>query len=299
MKRNSKTPTVSPSNVSSAVKTISPRNNSKSKLKAESALTPYFPSSPNGHCDHRLVDHGFLNECALCDGIIFDTATGQALDDSNVADLSPNTCFHVFHAKCLKQCSKAFDNACPLCEKPLAMWTTAKQAAQLPGFWQHKVEEYLLACDAPTKTGKATCSPAAEIREHFAHDSSLTAEQKVFISEDPSGMGKGLQAALEWGGYRDYNDVPKGHSKFSDCLRTKGIWKYDPKKDDVWLWEWGDIHPRQRCAQCQLLKHPLPIQCQGCEGSAEAALYCSEACQKRDWQRHKQSCQEWQAHGPT
>jgi hypothetical protein len=295
-------PTSPPPSLDDTTKSLSLPKNKNSKLKPESSLKQYYPCSCNRQFDSQLIDHGFLNECAVCDMVMFDCTTGRAFDEANVADLSPNTCFHVFHAKCLKQCSKAFGNACPLCQKPLTMWTTSKQAAQFPGFWLHRIDEYLLTFKDPPSNpsnGKPKCLDAWKIREHFAQDASLTEEQKVFISDDPSGMGKGLQAALEWGGYRDYNQVPKGHKGFLDCLRTKGLWKYDPKKDDIWFWKWGHIHPRQRCAQCQLLKHPLPIECQGCHGSAEVALYCSEACSKRDWQRHKQTCQEWQVLGLT
>ena len=33
--------------------------------------------------------------------------------------------------------------------------------------------------------------------------------------------------------------------------------------------------------------------------SAEAAFYCSTACSKRDWQRHKQVCQKWKDNVPA
>jgi len=185
------------------------------------------------------------------------------------------------------------------------MWTTSKQAAQFPGFWLERVENYLHAMDgAPTQdssvSGKVTCLPASTIRNYFQEEQDgLTQAQKLYIKDDPTGMDKGLQAALEWGGYIDYNRVPKGRVGFSEALRTRGIWKYDPKKDDIWLWEWGSIHPRQRCDQCQLTKKPLPVECQGCKGSAEAAFYCSESCAKRDRQRHKQTCDSWKEHGPN
>lgn len=85
---------------------------------------------------------------------------------------------------------------------------------------------------------------------------------------------------------------------FSEALRTRGIWKYDRKKDEIWFWDWGKVHPRQRCAQCQLIKRPLPIECEITRGSSEAAFYCSELCAKRDKQRHKQTCDIWTQHGP-
>ncbi|KAG7358045.1 MYND finger domain containing protein [Nitzschia inconspicua] len=291
----------------------------KSQLKPESKLKQYYSTAVTQQqqnqqkqrivikYDPRLVDNNFVNECALCccDDPIFDTITGEST--SAVADLSPNTCFHIFHAKCLKQSTKAFGNACPLCDSPLAMWSTAKQAAQFPGFWLYRVERYLLSShpDGPPRdpiTGTPTCVPASEIRQALSSNNDptfLTDAQKMFIQDDPSGMGKGLQAALEWGGYRDYNTQPKGHVGFHDCLRTKGLWKYDPKKDDVWCWTWGTVHPRQRCHQCQLSQRPLPVECPHCVGSAEAAVYCSTACSKRDWQRHKQVCQKWTDHGPN
>lgn len=253
-----------------------------------------------------LIDRSFVNECLLCEGQLFDVTTGKSLQDgfAAVADLAPLTCFHVFHAKCLKQSSKSYGNACPICNKPLAMWHTAQQAASFPGFWLPRVEQYLRTIynDADQPTSPAgpprTCLPASILRDCLRQDPTLTDDQKVYIQDDPTGMGKGLQGSLEWGGYRDYNNVAKGHVGFEQCLRTKGIWKYDPKRDDIWLWEWGPIHPRQRCDQCQLMKRPLPVECVGCRGSAEAAFYCSDTCSKRDWQRHKLTCQKWKDMGP-
>lgn len=284
----------------------------RASLKAESALKQYYRDDKTTmekphYYDPRLVYNNFLNQCALCEETIFDTTTGESI--SAVADLSPHTCFHIYHAKCLKQSTKAFCNTCPLCgpETPLGMWTTAKQAAHFPGFWLPRVEQYLLSTQRqPQNNGVdggtlSTCLPASEIRTAFWNDPSLTPAQKAFVSDDPTGMGKGLQAALEWGGYRDYNTVPKGHIGFHDCLRTRGIWKYDAKKDDIWLWSWGDIHPRQRCDQCQMIQKQLtlPVQCPVCVGSSEAARYCSLSCSKRDWQRHKQICQQWKDKGPA
>jgi hypothetical protein len=277
----------------------SPLRRTKEKLKPESALDQFYnfdnkslSSRPN------LINRSFVNECALCDGALFDKSTGDS--KVAIADLSLNTCFHLFHSRCLKQASKSYRNACPICEKPLAMWTASKQAAQFPGFWLERVENFLRANRAPQDTisGKDVCLPASTIRDYFQQVNDLTESQKLYIQDDPMGMDRGLQAALEWGGYVDCNLVSKGHVGFSKALRTRGIWKYDPKKDDLWLWDWGSIHPRQRCDQCQLIKRPLPIECQGCRGSSEAAFYCSELCAKRDRQRHKQTCDAWKAHGP-
>ena len=215
--------------------------------------------------------------------------------------MSVKTCFHLFHSRCLKHAGKIYKNTCPICEKPLAMWTASKQAAQFPGFWLGRVETFLKEMNgAPKDTGKGEdmCLPASRIREVFQGDDDLTNAEKKYIQDDPTGMDRGLQAALEWGGYIDCNRVPKGHVGFLKALRTRGIWKYDEKKDDIWFWEWGPIHPRQRCDQCQLIKRPLPVHCQGCQGSSEAAFYCSELCAKRDKQRHKQTCDAWKAHGP-
>ena len=278
----------------------SPSRRMKKKLRPESALEQYYnfdnkslTSPPN------LTNRSFVNECALCDNALFDKNTGTCRD--SVADLSARTCFHLFHSSCLKQTSQCYGNACPICEKPLAMWTASIQAAQLPGFWLELVENFLRSMKGAPKdnvSGKDKCLPASTIRAYFVDRDDLTETQKVYIQDDPSGMNKGLQAALQWGGYIDYNTVPKGHVGFLNALRTRGIWKYDSKKDDLWFWEWGSIHPRQRCDQCQLIKRPLPIQCQGCCGSSEAAFYCSEICAKRDRRRHKQTCDAWKVHGP-
>jgi len=273
----------------------------KGNLKTESTLKQYY--SESSLYDHNsnnigpsslLINRSFLNECALCDGPLFDKITGISTDA--IADLSTHTCFHLFHAKCLKQ---ARGNACPLCEKPLAIWISSKQAAHFPGFWLERVERYLHAMGkAPQDhAGKESCLPASMIRNYFLNQEDilgipcLTKSQKEYIKDDPTGMGKGLEAALEWGGYVDYNEVPKDHK--AKALRSRGIFKYDKKKDDIWLYEWGKIHPRQRCDQCQLGKRPLPVECPGCQGSAEAAFYCSESCAKRDKQRHKQTCEMW------
>ncbi|OEU20955.1 hypothetical protein FRACYDRAFT_234586 [Fragilariopsis cylindrus CCMP1102] len=285
-------------------KTTTKKTKVKENLKPESSLTQYYPQSVLKSSDKKsssvLINRSFLNECALCEGPLFDEITGISTD--SIADLSTNTCFHLFHSKCLKQTSKSYGNACPLCEKPLAMWNSSKQAAHFPGFWLERVERYLHAMGKapqdPT-SGKEICLPVSTIRNYFlnhANDEkeiqSLTQAQKEYINDDPTGMGKGLISALEWGGSIDYNIAPKSHTGFSKALRTRGIWKYDQKKDDIWFWEWGSVHPRQRCDQCQLIKRPLPVQCQGCQGSAEAAYYCSESCAKRDKQRHKQTCEE-------
>jgi len=276
----------------------SPVRRTKEKLKSESALEQYY-NFDNKSSPPNWTTRSFVNECALCDGSLFDKRTGNSRDA--IADLSLKTCFHLFHSRCLKQASKLYGNACPICEKPLAMWTATKQASQFPGFWLERVENFLRDMNGAPKdrvSGKDVCLPAAKIRDYFQEEEDLTEAQKLFIQDDPTGMDRGLQAALEWGGYIDCNRIPKGHVGFSNALRTRGIWKYDPKKDDLWLWDWGSIHPRQRCDQCQLIKRPLPVECQGCQGSSEAAFYCSQLCAKRDRQRHKQTCDAWKAHGP-
>jgi hypothetical protein len=276
----------------------SPVRRTKEKLKSELALEQYYNFDNKSSPPNRST-RSFVNECALCDGSLFDKSTGNSRDA--IADLSLKTCFHLFHSRCLKQASKLYGNACPICEKPLAMWTATKQASQFPGFWLERIENFLRAMNGSPKdtvSGKDVCLPASKIRDYFQEEDDLTEAQKLYIQDDPTGMDRGLQAALEWGGYIDCNRVPKGHVGFSKALRTKGIWKYDPKKDDLWLWDWGSIHPRQRCDQCQLIKRPLPVECQGCRGSSEAAFYCSQSCAKRDRQRHKQTCDAWKAHGP-
>lgn len=283
------------------VQPTSPVRRPKAKLKSESSLETYYNFDNQSLCSSEnvaLTNRSFVNECALCDGQLFDKTTGQAKD--GVTDLSLNTCFHLFHSKCLKQAGKSYGNACPICEKPLAMWTASKQAAQFPGFWLERIENFLKEQQGPqrdTASGKDLCLRASVIREYFQSQDDLTQDQKMYIQDDPTGMDRGLQAALEWGGYIDCNRVPKGHVGFSKALRTRGIWKYDRKRDDLWFWEWG-IHPRQRCAQCQLMKRPLPVECQITKGSSEAAFYCSEVCSKRDKQRHKQTCDIWTKHGP-
>ena len=179
------------------------------------------------------------------------------------------------------------------------MWSSAKQVAHFGGFWMDRVESVLQEL-GPVVDEKGVNQPrsAGEIRQILQNDVSLSDVQKQYIDDDPTGLGKGLKSALEWGGCVDYNDCSKGHIGYSQCLRTKGIWRFDSKQDDIWLWEWGNAHPRQRCEQCQLMKRPLKVICLGCEGSSEAALYCSESCQKRDWQRHKMTCILWQEKGP-
>lgn len=272
----------------------------KAEMKPESSLKKFYNFNNKSLLSPPyLVNRSFVNECALCEGALFYKTTGDSTDA--IADLSLKTCFHLFHAKCLKQASKMHGNACPICEKPLSMWTASKQAAQFPGFWLERVENYLKSMKGAPQDSvkdKDICLPASKIRDYFQQDDSLTKGQKLYIEDDPTGMDKGLQAALEWGGHIDCNQVPKGHVGFSKALRTRGIWKYDSKKDDVWFWDWGPIHPRQRCDQCQLIKRPLPVECEGCQGSSEAAFYCSVSCSKRDKQRHKQTCDSWKAHGP-
>ena len=290
---------------------VSRKTKGKENLKPESALKQYYShyqststdyKSPQNASSATLINRSFSNECALCEGPLFDEITG--LSNDAIADLSTNSCFHLFHSKCLKHASKSFGNSCPICTKPLAMWHSSKQAAQFPGFWLERVEQYLKEMkEAPQdESGKEMCVSASDIRRHFLKQNykknlgglpCITKAQKEYIDDDPTGMGKGLQATLEWGGYKDFNEVSKGRHGFSKALRTRGIWKYDLKKDDVWFWEWGIIHPRQRCDQCQMIKRPLPIACDGCQGSAEAAFYCSQSCARRDKVRHKQTCEMW------
>ena len=240
-----------------------------------------------------LVDKSFYYECPLCEDPLFDKETGDS--SLAIADLSPS-CYHILHARCLKhQQTLSKSVTCPICDRSIPMFINAKQAAHFGGFWIQRVEAHL------QKLGPAPGQqpqPANEIRRLLQQDSTLTLTQKTYISDDPTGLGKGLLCALEWGGYIDYNAVQKGHKGWHVCLRTKGLWKYDAKHDDLWLWEWGKVHPRQRCDQCQLTK-ALPVACPDCQGSAEAAFYCSEGCQKRDKQRHKMSCQLWQQQGPN
>lgn len=264
----------------------------------------------------KLTDRSFFNECPLCDDPLFNKTTGES--SLAIADLSPS-CYHILHARCLKfqqkqqvssssSSSSPKDNntksKCPICEKAIPMFVNAKQAAHFGGFWIARVEQCLKRL-GPVQTKNAqgqvvqSPQPASAVREWLStNDTTLTLTQKRYIDDDPTGLGKGLMSALEWGGSVDYNDVQKGHKGWHICLRTKGIWEYSTKQDDIWLWEWGAVHPRQRCDQCQLLKASLPVTCRDCQGSAEAAYYCSEACQKRDRQRHKMTCQLWQRQGP-
>ncbi len=239
-----------------------------------------------------LVDRSFSYECPLCEDPLFDKHTGEA--PLAVADLSP-TCYHMLHARCLKhQQTLTKLTTCPICSAAIPMFINAKQAAHFGGFWIERVEALLIQL-GPAKGNQP--QPASEIRTYLQQDTTLTAAQKRYISDDPTGLGKGLASALEWGGSIDYNNAKKGHKGWHVCLRTKGVWKYDTKFDDLWHWGWGKVHPRQRCDQCQLQKD-LPVACQDCQGSAEAAYYCTEACQKRDKQRHKMTCQLWQQQGP-
>lgn len=258
-----------------------------------------------------LVERSFANECPLCKGQLFDESTGES--PMAIADLSPN-CFHVVHGKCLKQQTPTSNasatrrssiqaGGCPVCEKSISMWVSAKQAAHFAGFWIDRVETCLqqmgpaVLDDNPTSIPRQPV-PALKVRDRLALDESLSKEQKRYIYEDPTGLGKGLSAALEWGGYVDFNGCNKGQVGWSQHLRSRGLWKYDARHDDLWLWEWGNVHPRQRCDGCQFLKRPLSHECKLCKGSSECASYCSESCQKRDWQRHKMSCENWKQYGP-
>ena len=225
--------------------------------------------------------------CPLCEEPLFDREGNAELA---VADLSPS-CYHVMHARCIKYRQKHDkDSTCPICERSVPMFVNAMQTAHFAGFWIPRVEACLRKF-GPAEGGLP--QPASAIREWLANEKTLTDAQKVYINEDPSGLGKGLLSALEWGGSVDHNGVQKGHRGWHGCLKSKGVWSYSPKYDDVWLWAWGDVHPRQRCEQCQLFK-ALTVACKECQGSSEAAFYCSEACQKRDRQRHKMTCQLWQ-----
>ena len=235
-----------------------------------------------------LVDRSGLDlGCPLCEEPLFDREGNAELA---VADLSPS-CYHVMHARCIKYRQKHDrDSTCPICDRSVPMFVNAMQTAHFAGFWMPRVEACLR--DLGPATG-AQPQPASAVREWLAKDKTLTDAQKVYINEDPSGLGKGLLSALEWGGSVDHNNVQKGHRGWHGCLKSKGIWTYAPKYDDLWLWEWGEVHPRQRCDQCQLFRK-LPVACKECQGSSEAAFYCSDACQKRDRQRHKMTCQLWQ-----
>jgi multidrug transporter EmrE-like cation transporter len=257
-----------------------------------------------------LIDRSFANECPLCQGQLFDESTGES--PMAIADLSPN-CFHVVHGKCLKQQSSGSPTAasprrasgvqagCPVCDKSISMWISSKQAAHFSGFWVAGVEACLQKLGPnrdKNSRGLQTVS-AQLVRDMLKQDETLTDEQKGYIYDDPTGLGKGLTSALEWGGYVDFNGQNKGQLGWSHYLRSRGIWKYDAKKDDLWLWEWGNVHPRQRCEGCQFMNRSLPVECSGCKGSCECAYYCTENCQKRDWLRHKMMCESWQSYGPS
>lgn len=294
--------------------------------------SPDVISTTQEYSSSKLPDRSLSYDCPLCKDPLFDKMTGVA--KLAVADASP-TCYHIMHAQCLKQHrhnpqqqpisqspSSPPENSdmspsktqkglarnpvtCPLCHKAIAMFVSSKQAAHFAVFWMKRVEQCLqrlgpkLVQDPATEQFTRQPLPAKFVREHLQRDDSLTEQQKRYIDDDPTGLGKGLLAALEWGGSEDYNNVKTGQRGWNLCLQTKGIWNYSPKHDDLWLWEWGAIHPRQRCDQCQLLNKPLTVACPDCQDSAEAAYYCSQACQKRDWQRHKMSCQMWQQQGPS
>ena len=68
-------------------------------------------------------------------------------------------------------------------------------------------------------------------------DPSLSDEQRRYIYDDPSGLGKGLLSALEWGASVDLNppDVLRGHVGWLDMLVSKGLWRYDARHDDIWV----------------------------------------------------------------
>ncbi|KAG7337514.1 hypothetical protein IV203_018960 [Nitzschia inconspicua] len=243
----------------------------KSQLKPESKLKQYYSTAVTQQqqnqqkqrivikYDPRLVDNNFVNECALCccDDPIFDTITGEST--SAVADLSPNTCFHIFHAKCLKQSTKAFGNA---------------------------FERYLLSShpDGPPRdpiTGTPTCVPASEIRQALSSNNDptfLTDAQKMFIQDDPVGWGRDCRQ--HWNGADTAITTPNRRVTwdFMTAYEPRDYGSTIRKKDDVWCWTWGTVHPRQRCHQCQLSQRPLPVECPHCVGSAEAAVYCSTAC---------------------
>ena len=245
-----------------------------------------------------LVDRTFANECMLCEGELFDETTGES--PTAIADLSPN-CYHILHSKCLKATpkEKGKKTKCPICDQTVSFWSSAKQAAHFAGFWIDRVECLLQEIGPITdENGVDQPRPVDEIRHLLAQDPTLSDNQKQYIDDDPTGLGKGLKAALEWGGYVDYNNCPKGNVKWSQCLRTKGLWEYNAKRDDIWLYEWNSIHPRQRCDNCQIMKRPLDMQCPGCIGSSEEAFYCSQSCQKRGWMHHKMTCSTWQQNGP-
>ena len=179
------------------------------------------------------------------------------------------------------------------------MWIRTKQSASLAAFWMERIEAILKSLGPPkNEKGQVQPLPVSVVREKLWDDTTLTDAQKKYIDDDPSGLGKGMESCLEWGGSIDYNkNSIKGRIGWNQCLVTKGVWSYDRQKDEIWLWEWG-MHPNQRCDQCQFLKKPLPTECQNCIGSSEAAVYCSSSCQKRDSQRHKMTCQMWMTHGP-
>jgi hypothetical protein len=295
------------------------------------------------------MDRTFVNQCPLCEGQLFDEVTGQS--PMAVADLSPACfhIFHAKCLKSegggitpntspaatgnsssnsssmgagfggtsrtttttTPRRSSTQAAGCPICEKNISMWISAKQAAHFAGFWMNRVEALLLELGPSSSSNNNNNKssdpklllmgpqpvPAQLIRDRLKLDPTLTPEQVRYIDEDPTGLGKGLQSALEWGGYVDYNATGsrKGHVGWSSYLRSRGIWSYHVKHDDLWLWKWDTVHPRQRCDGCQFLKRPLPVQCEGCTGSSEGAFYCSTSCQKRDWQRHKLLCETWQA----
>lgn len=248
-----------------------------------------------------IMDRFFTNECPLCRKPLFDESTGES--GTAIADLSPN-CFHTMHAKCLIQQSASNKkpnkkSSCVVCEKPINIWIRTKQAASLAAFWIPHIEK-VLRKTGPPKDEKGIQKPLSMtvVRQKLHQDSTLTEEQKLYIDDDPTGLDKGLASCIGWGGTIDYNeDCIKGNIGWNQCLVTQGLWKYDARNDEIWFYEWG-MHPKQRCEQCQLLKRPLPIECRDCMGSSEAAVYCSETCKKRDFKRHKMTCQMWQKKGP-
>ena len=319
--------------IPSMMKKTTKSKKSKKDLKPVSSLEQYYNESTRKGLNMTtastarplqtpLIERGFLNECILCEHQLFDTKTGHVVDDDlAVADLS---CSHVVHSSCLKQAAKSLNNSCPICNQPLSMFTSTKQAASCSGFWIQRIEDFLMSLDGPPTSSKNNntnnnmapqCLPASIIRQYFKElpDSVLTISQKQYIEDDPSGMDKGFQSALEWGGCRDYNNYSnindssmaaprqqqqqqRGRLGYEESLRSQGIWRYDRKKDDVWFWGWGNVHPRQRCDQCQHIHGTaLSIHCDGCQGSSMSAHYCSEVCEKRDRQRHKVTCQKWKS----
>ena len=243
-----------------------------------------------------MTDRSTTTECPIC---LEDLFNEEGVASKDVAEIM---CNHLVHSECLAGAGRSLNetgerygiggfgprSGCPICSRPVSMWTSSKDAAYFKCFWTQKIENVLKELgpnqvDDGNGSHRAMPVAAETVRERLREDPSLTESQKGRIKRPkyephviPSGLeSSGFVKSIEAAGSIEYNVDQVMYARF---LTSRGIWEFDGKHDTLWLWEWGKQHPiLSYCNHCG--NKPRNLKgCSSCSDSCEAPCYCNKEC---------------------